>query len=596
MYIRGKPNTLKNGTKRISYGLHITKRVNGLPRAKTILNLGMDFSVPKKDWDHVCRQVTARLTKQSTILDHDDPYKDVVKDIVKELLEKGFDITKPMDERITVTPYKIRFKDVRSVGGERVALQALEHLGFDAFLKSKGMSLRYRKIAAMLVVGRMLKPSSERKLHDWIEKESSISELLHMETDKPCLSSLYRVGEALYGYNKELMDNLFGKAKDFFGFKPMVALYDLTNTYYTGSSKDSELLARGKSKEKRKDCPLVSLAMTIDGSGFPLRAKIYPGNISEPKTLGDAVASLGGLKPLVVMDAGLSTKDNLALLKDRGLGWITVVRGHKESVPDRVPDATIETQSGSLLKAWELEEKDGDRRIQVYSPGRKLKEDAILEKFRKDYEGALLDLEAGLSKPRCLKHYDRVLKRVGKLEERYKLVSGQYQVKVKKKRGSNLASAISFSRLALYDKHTTGAGTKILRTSQKAWSIEQVVRQYHQLNDIEQTFRSLKSNLGLRPIFHQKDIRIEAHIFISILAYYAVHLIRTQLKKEGIHSDWNTLKDVLNTWKRGSVRLYQNKDIQHTYRMDEDIEGVPCEIASILKLPLEDNFIKKLKE
>ena len=167
---------------------------------------------------------------------------------------------------------------------------------------------------------------------------------------------------------------------------------------------------------------------------------------------------------------------------------------------------------------------------------------------------------------------------------------------MKKKRGSNLASAISFSRLALYDKHTTGAGTKILRTSQKAWSIEQVVRQYHQLNDIEQTFRSLKSNLGLRPIYHQKDIRIEAHIFISILAYYAVHLIRTQLKKEGIHSDWNTLKDVLNTWKRGSVRLYQNKDIQHTYRMDEDIEGVPSEIASILKLPLEDNFIKKLKE
>ena len=115
MYIRGKPNTLKNGTKRISYGLHITKRVNGPPRAKTILNLGMDFSVPKKDWDHVCRQVTARLTKQSTIFDHDNPYKDVVEDIVKGLIAKGFDITKPMDERITVTPYKIRFNASLSV-------------------------------------------------------------------------------------------------------------------------------------------------------------------------------------------------------------------------------------------------------------------------------------------------------------------------------------------------------------------------------------------------------------------------------------------------------------------------------------------------
>ena len=282
-------------------------------------------------------------------------------------------------------------------------------------------------------------------------------------------------------------------------------------------------------------------------------------------------------------------------MKEQGLGWITVARGNKEPAPDRAPDAVIETQSGSLLKAWELEEQDGERRIRVYSPGRKLKEDAILESFRKAYEKALVDLNTGLSKPRCLKHYDRVLKRIGKLEERYKLISGQYQVKVSKKRGSHLASSISFSRLALYDKHTDGAGSKVLRTSQKTWSIEQIVKQYHQLNDIEQTFRSLKSNLGLRPIYHQKDIRIEAHIFISIIAYYAVHLIRTQLKKEGIHSDWHTLKDVLNTWKRGSVRLYQNKDTHHTYRMDQDIEGIPSEIASILKLPLEDNFIKKLK-
>ena len=197
------------------------------------------------------------------------------------------------------------------------------------------------------------------------------------------------------------------------------------------------------------------------------------------------------------------------------------------------------TASRQTLQAWSLGVEDGERRLYVRSEARKQKEDAILSAKRARFEAELASLHEGLAIPGRTKKYERVLERVGRIRERYARVSGQYDVHVdrdpgtdKKRHGPN-AKAVRFSSRPSYDKADAGAGAYLLRTSRVDWSLRGIVEQYLQITEVEAVFRSLKSELGLRPIWHRGDNQICAHLFIAVLAYLAVHLIRTRLKQAG---------------------------------------------------------------
>ena len=416
-----------------------------------------------------------------------------------------------------------------------------------------------------LVVVRMIHPSSEREALRWLETNSATLEFLRLDTGRAIiLDKLYRLSDLLVNHHRAIEDVLFARQRKLFGTGGTVIFFDLTNTHMTGRPA-SELAKFGRSKQKRNDCPLVTLALATDEGGFPRRSSVLPGNVSEPSTLLDALDSLatedeGEDKPTVIMDVGIATEGNLAALRERGFHWITVKRGgvkpdQVDGVNARDSDATINTGSGHEVRAWRLShDHENEAQLCIWSQARQEKDEAILAKKRERFEADLADLHKGLSKPRSIRKFDKVVERLGRLRERYALVNHHYDITVTKAPNGK-ARAVTRKRNAAYDMHDTRAGHNVLRTNHTEWSVEDTVRTYWRLTELEATFRSLKSKLGLRFIWYQLSKRIEGHLFIAVLALYGVNVIRTRLAAHGIHYSWATLRHKLGHWQRATTAM-----------------------------------------
>ena len=623
MFIRSQTHRRKNGQKGRGFALVQSRRINGNPRNITLLNLGPDFDLPKAKWTEFTRQVEARLKGEWGLPFQDQSFEKWVNDTVKRLLDQGYDIHYNPNQRHLTIPEEISHPGSRTVGGERLALQVLKLLRIPELLYELEFSEKQVKLACVLIVGRMLSPGSERHTHDWMIHDSSILELLRLEP--PSLSSLYRCADRLNAHREQITDRLFGNTKELLNFDEAIIFYDLTNTFYHGQEK-GELLRYGRSKQKRNDCPLVTLALTLDASGFPRNVEILPGNASEPGTLKQAIEKLNGDRPTVIMDAGIATEENLAYLKEQGLDWIAVERSKAPPVPEGEPDEQFETAGGVKIKAWKLADEEeeveeegeveeeeeveeagevekageveeaGELRVYVHSEAKQATEDQILETKCTKFEEALRKLNAGLSKPGFLKNYDKVTMKVGRLREKYKKISHLYEVKVNPKKGTKHAASITVTKLTSHARRTQASGGYVLRTSHTGWSVDEVARTYWRLTEIENTFRVMKSDLGLRPIYHSKDERIEGHLFITVLAYHAAHLVRTKLKAQGIHHSWDTIRTRLNRIKRITTRIPKTKHRYLITNADEDLTPFLERVAQCMGLKYDPKATKTMEE
>ena len=198
------------------------------------------------------------------------------------------------------------------------------------------------QIAAALgnIIARMAHPGSELATHAWLQQRSALGELIDFDFEAMDLNRLYRASDALYKHREALQDHLFSQAQTIFGFGETITLYDLTNTYFEGVAAGLAKAKRGHSKECRSDCPLVTLAMALDGSGFPRRSRVFAGNASEPATLADMLTGLGAASgATVVMDAGIATEANLTWLRAHGYHYVVVSPGcvRASSIPRSPP-------------------------------------------------------------------------------------------------------------------------------------------------------------------------------------------------------------------------------------------------------------------
>ncbi|MDP3114175.1 MAG: IS1634 family transposase, partial [Candidatus Cloacimonadaceae bacterium] len=231
---------------------------------------------------------------------------------------------KEQDTEFSIFRESMDFSYYRSVGAELLTLHFWKTLKLDQILQECSFSEKEIELAKIVILGRLLSPGSERQTLKWFNEESSLSEFLRIV--KPGLKKdvLYRIADRILeqkpGIERRLRDNL----KSLHSLIDQVYLYDLTNTYFESSKRNSEICKRGKSKEKRDDCPLVTLALVVDQNGFPVYSRIYSGNQSEPKTLKDILHEIYDDKedlldrlarPSVIMDRGIATKENLAYLR-----------------------------------------------------------------------------------------------------------------------------------------------------------------------------------------------------------------------------------------------------------------------------------------
>ena len=564
MFIRATPVPRKDGSRAYTYRLVRSERVGDRVRQKTLLNLGVGFDLPREQWRPVAQLTRRLLHGEEPLFEVEPEVRRVAEDLVRRLRGRQSRAA-PRGARgksvMRVDLDSLAHEDARSVGGERLSLEALEQLGFRALLRERGLSERDARIATALVMAKMLHPTSELGTERWLRDRSATLELLELDRGVGVSDTkLLRMGDQLWRHRKALQDGLYARERRLLGQPGAIVFYDLSNTWHTGGrTGGSELLRFGRSKQKRNDCRLVTLGLSLDSFGFPAGFEVLPGNISEPKTLAGALRRLSGSgegseKPTVVMDAGIMTEANLKWLREEGYGWITVSRTGRPVPPEREPDVTVRTRAKHEVRAWKLEEEDGELRLCAVSEGRKATEDRVLARRRQKFEAELTRLHEGLTIPHRTKKYAPVLQRVGRLKERYSRVQQQYEIEVEKGRGAK-ATAVKWSRRKAHGAADASAGACLMRTSHGDWDLERILRTYWRLTGIEATFRSLKADLGLRPVWHRKDQRIAAHLFIALLAYHAVHLIRTRLRAAGIRWSWSTIRDRLAPWVRVTTTL-----------------------------------------
>ena len=450
----------------------------------------------------------------------------------------------------------------RSVGVEHVGLQAAKKLGLSEILEKVGLNGIQRSCALASIIGRMAVPGGELPTWTWLRERSALGELLDVDFEGVALSQFYRVADRLVNRREEIEKLLFDNINSLFSLPATVTLYDLTNTYFEGVMNGNKSAKDGHSKEKRTDCPLVTLGLVLDGSGFIRRSRVFDGNVAEATTLKGMLIGLNAPpSALVIMDRGIATEENVAWLKANNYKYLVVNRELKRQFDENQPKVSITTASEEVVEMQKVISDDGkEARLYCYSEKRGEKEKGIIKRFTERFEEGLKNLADGLGKPRTEKRLDKLSERIGRLKERSHGISQHYSITLTPDETGKKATSLTYEKTAVAGSMMTHPGVYCLRTNQTDWDEETLWKTYTMLTDLESVFRSLKSELGLRPVYHHTAKRTEGHLFITVLAYQCVQVIRKQLKeykKEPICLRWGGLRAILSVQQRITVKFKQ---------------------------------------
>ena len=554
MFIRRtQTRRTEDGKPYFSHRLVHAERLGSTVRQRTLLNLGRHFDIPQAHWPLLCARINEALSGQAPLVADCPPAVDEeAQRIAAQLLARGPAATTagPTDVQ-PVDVDSLRLVRPRSVGVEQVGLWALEQLDLPALLTRLGVNGALRSAATGAIVGRLAAPASERATHRWLQERSGLGELLGVDFETVGAMQLYRASDALVKHREAIEAHLFDRAMGLFDLQPTVTLYDLTNTYFEGEASEQPQAQRGHSKEKRSDCPLLTLGLMLDASGFVRRSKVFAGNVREHRTLAGMLEALEApAGALVVMDRGVTTDACVTWLRDNGYRYLVVSRErHRRFDADAA--VSLQTQSDQTVHMHKVVSTDPDEvRLQCYSEERAEKERGIVERFAARFETALTKLNDGLARPRAHKRLDQVWQRIGRLKAKHFRVASHYQITVTANEAGDQAIAVTWTRRSQDGSMVTHPGVYCLRSSETDWDEDALWRTYTTLTDVEAVFRSLKSELGLRPIYHRKPARADGHLFITVIAYQLVQVIRTRLRAHGEHASWTTLRRVLEGQQR----------------------------------------------
>ncbi len=560
MFIRKVPHKDKKNRKEYcTYKLVESVRTQRGPRQRDILNLGVDFNLPKEQWKDLANCIEAIITGQKLLFEYPKEINISAQRYAREIVRQQAYVIAEKEDSLSdyqiVDVNSVNNEDVRTVGAEHVVYETIKELEIDRMLRKLGLKRDQIAVALGVIAGRMIVPGSERATHQWMQNTTALGELIGVDFSWVSLDSVYKASDLLLKNKDAIEKHLRGAEGRLFDLKEKIILYDLTNTFFEGSGKYNSKARFGRSKEKRNDCLLVTLGLVLDMQGFPKKSRVYEGNISEPITLE---AMINGLydkdiidnmayKPTIVLDAGIATEDNIKWLKSKDYHYIVVSREKKKAMPsdvDMVAVKTDEKHDTVLVKAGWVKNQDTDElELYCHSIDKEKKEEGIKNKFQERFEAELLKARNALDLKHGTKKYDKVVERVGRLKEKYKLVSHGYMVTIEKESKTGKAENIKWSR----KKTENTSGAYCLRTNHKDLNEQQIWDIYTMLTDIEDAFRCMKSELGLRPIYHQKEKRCDGHIFITTIAYHLLHTIRFKLRHRGIEFCWNTIRKQLST-------------------------------------------------
>ena len=470
--------------------------------------------------------------------------------------KKRYDTGQGQAEWETVNMSTLKNKDAREIGAEWLCKQAVDQLGIGNFLRQSGWREDPIALATTHIISRAVYPASELKTVSYIKDNSAIGEITGFDKEKVTKDKLYGISHKLYQIKDALEQYLSRRTNELFDLEDKIILYDLTNTYFEGRMQGSRIAKFGRSKEKRSDARLVVLAVVVNREGFLKYSNIYQGNMADCKTLEGIVnalsgqTSFSGRKPIVVIDAGIATDDNLNMLKEKGYNYMCVSRSslkayYADTTANHVQITDKRKQSIELLKV--RTNGDSDQYLWVKSQAKKMKEDSMNGLLSQRFEQGIQSIQEGISKKGGTKKLNKVYERIGRLKQKYPSVHTWYDITVCDDDNGTATGISCHHKTGEYDNSQSGIyflRTSIMKLDEHAfWSIYNIIR------EVEYTFRVLKTDLDLRPIYHKTDEASMAHLNLGMLAYWLVATIRYQLKQKGINSDWREIVRKMSTQK-----------------------------------------------
>ncbi|MGA2081383.1 MAG: IS1634 family transposase [Holophaga sp.] len=483
------------------------------------------LDLPRHRWRELASALEVGVTGQLVLFPPEPDIEALAKSLLAEREIKPRRPPRPVagaakDDRklVPVELASMNTSQSRSLGPELVGHAFYQRLGFPELLAECGLDPYQRDLAEAVIVGRLVAPDSDLGTWQWLRTRTSLPEILASKLESAGKDAVYEIADRLWSHRAPLEAGLRQREHALYPRGETIILYDLTNTHLEGRCLGNALAKRGHSKQKRSDCPLVTLALVVDAQGFPLFSQIYEGNQVEPMTLVDVLKRLQedgqglfqGVKPTLVMDRGIAIKANLELMRQEGYPFLVIQRRDEaktfEAQFRQAPEGFQESQGRQegervWLKKIAPEPEDGKTpplaRVLCFSQGRaekergidRLKEQRLLEDLEK--------MRRAIAKG-YLKDAPKANQRIGRLLQRYPSVAPRYQITLALGEDPNRVVGVTWERTRQVASRTALQGCYVITTTHLDLDAERIWNLYMGLVRVEAAFKALKSDLGLR--------------------------------------------------------------------------------------------------
>ena len=507
MFLRSN-HRIKDGKDHTYWSLVETVRTPGGPRQRTLCYLGELNGSAQARWLKTIEVFNEQGEAEQLKLfpSHIEPPED-----------------DPQVARVLLN--QVRLERTRQFGACYLGLELWKRLELDHFFEEAidkaPADVPWSRIAALLTINRLCAPGSELAVEQRWYPSTALDDLLGIEEGKINDTRLYRCLDQILPHKTKLEGHLKERYGSLFGAEFDVLLYDLTSTYVEGAAEDNPMMRRGYSRDHRPDCEQMVIALIVNSEGFPFSYETFDGNRADVSTVETMLRMVerkyGKARRIWIFDRGIVSEENLAAIRKRGGQYLvgTPRRQMKRFEAELVKEDWTRVRPEVEVKKVAIPQGE-ETYILCRTAGRREKEKAIRERFCSRMEEALKRLEKTMATGR-LKNRNLMERRLGKIQARHPAVNDLYEISLRE-----TGAGVRLSWHMREDRrrwHESREGAYLLRTNLQAETPEELWSKYMQLTEAEASFRALKSELSIRPLFHQKERRVKAHVLVAFLGY-----------------------------------------------------------------------------
>jgi transposase len=502
---------------------------------------------------------------------------------------------------------------VREFGSVYLALALWRRLGLPQLLEKlmgRGREqVAWSEVAAVLTVGKFCGQASELEVAESWYGRTALEELTGISPEQINDDRLYRGLDELVEHKDDLCEHLMERYRSWFGVRFEFLLYDVTSTYFEGQALGNEKAARGYSRDQRSDCKQVCIGLVCTPEGLPLNYEVFAGNRADVSTVEDVVRKMedrfGQAERIWVMDRGMVSEKNITFMRERkALYLVGTPKSELKHFQEQLAEKENWTQVQDGLEARVVRHPDGNGDEQFLlcrSQARSQKERAMLDRQVDRLTAELVKIDGKLRDSKKKSDPDKILLRIGRWLGRYPAAAALLQVNIEKDAKGRLTGLLVSSPLQRGSHKDLACGSYLLRTNCTETDPAKLWRWYIQLTQAEAAFRTAKSDIGLRPVFHRKTERVEAHLLVCFLSLAMWRSLEMWMQGKGLGSSARKLicavstirsMDVVVPVKRGNQTI--DLCLRTVAKPDPDVANLLAHLG--LRLPKGSKMIQNVVE